>query len=105
MFFELSKILAFFVVPSNLMFIIAALGVVLVFTRYTRAGRRLAAIGVLLLVLAGFAPLGNALILPLEQRFPPWDASRGPPDGIVVLGGAIGPVISEQRGEPSLNEA
>ena len=105
MFFAVSKILAFFTVPSNLMFMAAALGVILMFTRYARAGRRLAVLGVLLLALAGFAPLGNALILPLEQRFPPWDASRGPPDGIVVLGGAIGPVISGQRGEPSLNEA
>jgi uncharacterized SAM-binding protein YcdF (DUF218 family) len=105
MFFELSKILAFFTVPSNLMVLIAALGVVLIFTRFARAGRRLAVLGVGLLALAGFAPLGNALILPLEQRFPPWDASRGPPDGIVVVGGAIGPAISGLRGEPSLNEA
>ena len=47
---------------------------------------------------------GNALILLLEQRSPAWDASRGAPDGIVVLGGAIGPAVSDARGEPSLNE-
>jgi uncharacterized SAM-binding protein YcdF (DUF218 family) len=29
------------------------------------------------------------LIIPLEDRFPPWDAARGAPDGIIVLGGAI----------------
>ena len=41
------------------------------------------------LAILGFSPVGNALIIPLENRFPPWDATRGPPDGIIVLGGAI----------------
>jgi uncharacterized SAM-binding protein YcdF (DUF218 family) len=45
------------------------------------------------------------LILPLEQRFPPWSAAQGAPDGIIVLGGAIGPEISATRSEVSLNEA
>src|SRR5262245_45252672 len=105
MFFELSKTLGFFFLPSNLMFLIVALGIALMFTRFVRLGRGLAALGVILLALAGFAPLGNALIMPLEQRFPPWDASRGPPNGIVVLGGSIDPMASKLRGEPALNEA
>ena len=105
MFFALSKILGFFAVPSNLLFLIAAAGVVLVFTRFARAGRWLAVLGVVLIGIAGLSPFGNALILPLEQRFPAWDASRGAPDGIVVLGGAIGPAMSAARGEPSLNES
>jgi acyl-CoA synthetase (AMP-forming)/AMP-acid ligase II len=37
----------------------------------------------------GFSPVGNALIVPLENRLPPSDATRGASDGIVVLGGAI----------------
>ena len=74
------------------------------FTRFARAGRWLAVLGVVLIGIAGLSPFGNALILPLEQRFPAWDASRGAPDGIVVLGGAIGPAMSDARGEPSLNE-
>ena len=43
----------------------------------------------MLLALFGLSPLGNALMLPLEERFPPWDASRGAPDGVIVLGGVI----------------
>ena len=70
MFFALSKILGFFAVPSNLLFLIAAAGVVLMFTRFARAGRWLAVIGVVLIGIAGLSPFGNALILPLEQRFP-----------------------------------
>src|SRR6202035_357775 len=42
---------------------------------------------------------------PLEDRFPPWDASRGAPDGIVVLGGAIDPEFAAARGVTDLNEA
>ena len=53
----------------------------------------------------GLLPLGKALIEPLEDRFPPWDASRGAPDGIVVLGGAVDPEFVAARGAPDLNEA
>ncbi len=105
MFFLLSKILGFFALPSNIVATLATVGVALLFTRFQRAGRRLAVASVVLLLLAGLSPLGNALIYPLEERFPPWDASRGAPAGIVVLGGAIGPDISAARGTPDLNES
>ncbi len=45
------------------------------------------------------------LILPLEDRFPPWNSAQGPPDGIVVLGGAIAPGISLARGAVALNNS
>ncbi len=105
MFFLLSKILGFFALPSNIIAVLAVVGVALLFTRFQRAGRRFATASVVLLLLAGLSPLGNALIYPLEERFPPWDASRGAPAGIVVLGGAIGPDISAARGTPDLNES
>jgi uncharacterized SAM-binding protein YcdF (DUF218 family) len=109
MFFILSKVLGFFTLPSDIAVSLAALGVVLLFTRFARAGRRLAVLGVVLLLIAGLSPLGNALMLPLEERFPRWDAARdaaqGAPAGIIVLGGAIGPEISAARGMPDLNES
>ena len=104
-FFILSKVLGFFAIPSNALIALAALGVALMPTRYARLGRRLAVAGVVLLAVAGLSPLGNALMLPLEQRFPPWDPARGAPDGIVVLGGAIGPTMSAARGGAALNES
>src|SRR6266851_157017 len=105
MFFLLSKILGFFALPSNIVATLATVGVALLFTRFQRAGRRFTTASVVLLLLAGLSPLGNALIYPLEERFPPWDAARGAPAGIVVLGGAIGPHISAARGTPDLNES
>jgi uncharacterized SAM-binding protein YcdF (DUF218 family) len=53
---------------------------------------------VALLAICGFSPLGNWLLYPLEQRFPPWDAARGAPDGIVVLGGPIDADLSAAHG-------
>jgi uncharacterized SAM-binding protein YcdF (DUF218 family) len=105
MFFILSKVLGFFASPSNLMIALGLLGIGLLPTRLARAGRRLMVASLIALAALGLSPLGNALIIPLEQRFPPWDDTRGPPDGIVVLGGAIVPDVSEARHEVALDEA
>jgi uncharacterized SAM-binding protein YcdF (DUF218 family) len=105
MFFILSKILGFFALPSNLVITAGLIGILLLATRWRQFGLWLAIASLFLCAIMGLSPLGNALILTLEQRFPPWDAARGAPDGIVVLGGAITPDISAARGAPALNEA
>jgi uncharacterized SAM-binding protein YcdF (DUF218 family) len=53
---------------------------------------------VVLLAICGFSPLGRLLLYPLESRFPPWDAVRGAPDGIIVLGGSIDVDLSAAHG-------
>lgn len=105
MFFTLSKILGFFALPSNFLIAIGIIGLVLLLTNFTRVASWLVVTSLVLIAVAGLSPLGNLLILPLEQRFPPWDASRGAPDGIVVLGGAIAADVSAARGAVALNEA
>jgi uncharacterized SAM-binding protein YcdF (DUF218 family) len=105
MFFVAAKILGFFALPSNILISLGLLGIVLMATRYARAGRRLAVTALILLAIAGLSPFGNAIILPLEERFPAWDAARGAPTGIISLGGALDTVVSEPRGEVALNEA
>jgi len=105
MFFLAAKILGFFALPSNILIALGLIGAALMATRFARAGRRFAVTALILLAIAGLSPLGNALILPLEERFPPWDASRGVPTGIISLGGAIDTVVSPARGEVALNEA
>jgi uncharacterized SAM-binding protein YcdF (DUF218 family) len=105
MFFLASKILGFFAIPSNLVVTAGLFGFLLQPSRFARAGRRLAFASLVLLAVMGLSPLGNVLMIPLEQRFPPWDDSRGPPDGIVVLGGAIVPDVSAAHNEVALDEA
>lgn len=105
MFFVLAKVLGFFALPSNVFISFGVIGILLMATRFARAGRRLAVTALILFAIAGLSPLGNAIILPLEERFPPWDAARGAPAGIISLGGALDTVVSPARGEVALNEA
>jgi len=97
MFFVLSKVAGFFAVPSNFIALVCALGAVLALTRWRRAGSRILALGIGLLLIAGYSPLGNALLLVLTERFPAWQEDGRAPDGIVVLGGAIDSDISAAR--------
>jgi uncharacterized SAM-binding protein YcdF (DUF218 family) len=105
MFFVASKLLGFFLVPSNILVGLGLLGAILLPTRFARAGRRLLVASVLLIAVVGVLPVGVALTLPLENRFPRWDPANGAPDVIVVLGGVINPDISIARSQVALTEA
>jgi uncharacterized SAM-binding protein YcdF (DUF218 family) len=105
MFFVASKVLGFFSLPSNIAISIGLLGVLLLPTRFARAGRWLTVVSIVILAVLGLSPVGNLLIIPLEQRFPPWDSATGAPDGIIVLGGAVAPDVSGARNEVALNES
>jgi uncharacterized SAM-binding protein YcdF (DUF218 family) len=103
MFFILSKTLGTLAVPSHVITLLAVGGLILFRTRFARAGRRLLVASFALVAVLGFLPVGKAAMLVLEQRFPPWTSSGPPPDGIVVLGGAIEPAASAARGMVSIN--
>jgi uncharacterized SAM-binding protein YcdF (DUF218 family) len=105
MFFILSKTIAVLLLPSNLLIALVLAGVALMATRWRRTGIRLSAIGFVLLLTAGFLPVGNILTHMLESRFPPWDAARGAPDGIVVLGRPISTRLSEAHSAPIIDDA
>ncbi|MEH2534733.1 uncharacterized SAM-binding protein YcdF (DUF218 family) [Bradyrhizobium sp. AZCC 1588] len=100
MFFVLSKTLGFLLLPTNLLIGVGFVGAILMFTRFASLGRKLVIAAVLLLVICGLSPLGNLLLYPLEQRFPPWDGTRGTPDGIIVLGASIEADLSVAHGTP-----
>jgi len=105
MFFIVSKVLGFFALPSNDVLSLGFVGLALMATRFARVGRSLVAASITLFATFGLLPVGKLLIEPLEDRFPPWDAARGAPDGIVVLGGAIEPELARVRRASELNEA
>lgn len=105
MFFILSKTLGAMLLPTNLLIGMGVVGAILLLTRFARLGRKLVIASVLLLVVCGLSPLGTLLLYPLEQRFPPWDAGRGAPDGIIVLGASIEADLSVAHGTPVVRGA
>jgi uncharacterized SAM-binding protein YcdF (DUF218 family) len=100
LFFVLSKTLGVMLLPTNLLIGMGVVGALLMVTRFAALGRKLVIAAVLLLVVCGLSPLGNLLLYPLEQRFPPWDAVRGAPDGIIILGASIEADLSAAHGTP-----
>ncbi|HET7849222.1 MAG TPA: YdcF family protein [Pseudolabrys sp.] len=101
MFFVLSKTAGFLALPSNALIVVGLIGLLLLLARYRRTGTTLMAVSLVLLAILGFSPAG-LLARPLENRFPPWDAVRGAPAGIVVLGGEIYPELSQDRGATAI---
>ena len=105
MFYYASKLLWLPAQPSNLIVIAIAAGVLALLL-----GRRKLALWLLCpaaaaLLAISVMPVGQWLLLPLENRFP---AAAEPPaevDGIVALGGGIDLAISERRGVATFRDA
>jgi uncharacterized SAM-binding protein YcdF (DUF218 family) len=106
MFFYIAKALWFVLQPSTLIALLIGYGAILIWTGWARWGRRFVSIGAVLLLVVGLSPLGNALILPLEDRFPRADLDQPPPPtGIIILGGAEDRSVGNARKALTLNEA
>jgi uncharacterized SAM-binding protein YcdF (DUF218 family) len=105
MFFHLAKIFWFFAQPSGLLLVMMMAGAALLRAGRDRAGRRLIAASVALLLLGGLLPVSNWLLLPLEQRFARADLAGQEVEGIIVLGGAEDARIWIERDAHALNEA
>jgi len=102
--FIFGKLVWAVVQPGNLLLLCLLVGVFLVL-RGRRRGELvvvLAAIGLLLLAVA---PVGPALLLVLEQRFPRPLVLPDRIDGILVLGGAVDPGLSLTYREPVFNNS
>lgn len=103
--FLVAKGLALVAQPTTLALLLTAAGVWLLQTGRRRTGLWLAWGGIGYLFGAGFLPLGNALILPLEQRFPVPDLAGTRVDGIVILGGFEDGWVSAGRNGLAVNES
>lgn len=85
--FLLSKLLHVLLEPDSLLILLLCLGAALMW-RWIRLGRWIVSVATALLVLISVLPLGQWLLMPLENRFPqPVIESMPAPDGIIVLGG------------------
>ena len=104
MFFFASKIFWMIGSPINLLLFATLIGVLLCFGSRARFGRGLALTAILVLLAAATLPLGMLLIAPLEDRFHPPPPDLPPPEGIIVLGGAIDDGVSRARGQTVFDE-
>jgi uncharacterized SAM-binding protein YcdF (DUF218 family) len=102
--FLFAKIAEYLLDPWALLSLAVMVGAVLLFTRRWRAGRILVAVGLVGQVMVENLPLGPAAHL-LEDRFPPPAVMPERVDGIIVLGGAIDPVLSAARGRTAVTAA
>ena len=105
MLFVISKTLGIMLLPTNFMIGLGLIGAILLATRFRRLGRGLMIVSLVLLAICAWSPLGKLLIYPLETRFPAWDASKGAPDGIIVLGGPIDADLSVIHGRAVISAA
>jgi uncharacterized SAM-binding protein YcdF (DUF218 family) len=103
-FFFASKIFWMIASPISLLLFVALIGVLLCFGRRARFGRGLALTAILVLLAAAILPVGMLLIAPLEDRFPLPPPDLPPPEGIIVLGGAINDPVSQARQETVFDE-
>ncbi|CAO3420911.1 YdcF family protein [Azospirillum doebereinerae] len=107
--FVLSKLAWGILNPGNALVLTLALGALMLRRpRWRRFGERLVALVALAFLAVTFTPLGAFVALPLENRFPyaePLGPEQGRVDGIIMLGGAVNPPLTADRGDPSLNDA
>jgi uncharacterized SAM-binding protein YcdF (DUF218 family) len=88
MFYHTAKLIWFLVQPSSLIAIFLALAAALWGTKWSRFGRRLLIGGLVAYGVCGLAPVSDALLLPLENRFGRTQLDLGRPiAGLIVLGG------------------
>jgi len=97
------KLLEAALLPSNLIAGLAGLGVLALILRRRRTGNGLLVTAALLLMIAGWSPLGPAAVLALEDRFavPSLPAEI---TGIILLGGVIDTDITTDRGAIALTD-
>jgi uncharacterized SAM-binding protein YcdF (DUF218 family) len=103
-FFVVSKIVWMLASPINLLLVGALIGALLCYGRHARFWRALALAATLVLIVCATLPASLILIAPLEDRFPLPPALSPPPDGIIVLGGAIDDAVSAARGQTVFDE-
>jgi uncharacterized SAM-binding protein YcdF (DUF218 family) len=103
MFFVASKVLWLVVEPLNLILLIVAAAAIAAWRGKARGARALITIAALGMLAPLVLPLDLALLIPLEQRFPILHALPQKVDGVVLLGGAQKPVLTQYFKQPELN--
>lgn len=101
--FGFSKIFWWVAAPPNLFLGALAVGVVLLWTPWRRAGRRLLAVVTLAALGLAVFPVGMWLIAPLESRFPQTHEIPASAVGLITVGGAVNQFMTLARDQTALS--
>ena len=93
MFYFASKAIWLVAAPTNALILVTAAATLWAVFWVSKRAAWLAAIGACALVIGAFTPVSYWLAMPLENRFPQWEAAHHV-DGIIVLGGESGERIT-----------
>jgi uncharacterized SAM-binding protein YcdF (DUF218 family) len=105
-FYYISKVAWFFATPSNLLISLILLGLILaLFKRLRSFGIGVSLVCTLATIALGLLPVASYVLLPLEERFPPFRDDGKPVDGIILLGGSVEAADSASRGMIVSNES
>ena len=104
-FWIISKIFWRFASPNTSIFLILLTGVGLLFLGREKLGKTLILATTALIFFISVLPVYNLLLLPLENRFPIPEPLPKKVDGVIVLGGAEIPKLTQIRGQVSLTDS
>ncbi len=91
--------------PASLLLLMLLAGFLCLKLGWQRLGRRLLGVAIMCLTLIACLPLDEWLAYPLEKRFAVNPPLPSQVDGIIVLGGAIDPLLAASWGQAQLNHA
>ena len=103
--FLASKLLQLATEPSVLLLLCSLAGLGLLCLRRRRLALALLVLPIAFRFALLLLPLDAWVLAPLEDRFPPHPALPARMAGIICLGGAVDPAMTEARGIPALNAA
>ncbi len=104
LFFVSAKFFWIVVRPESWILFLLLAAVLALHRNRVSAGKKLLLATIAVILVIGFLPIGNALLRPLELRFPP-TPNIVSPAGIIVLGGGEDGRTSRATGLPEVNDA
>ena len=104
-FFFTSKIVWALITPGSLLVILGMFAWLSLVAGWQKISRLFLSLTALFLLLVGTLPLGEWLISPLENRFAANAALPMNPAGVIVLGGAVNPALSDTWGQTEIGGA
>jgi len=101
-FWVISKVFWRLASPDKSLLLVLLIGVCLLYFGREKLGRRLVAAATAIILLFSLFPVSSFLLIPLENRFPIAEPLPENIDGVIVLGGAESPIITQSREQANL---